>query len=721
MTRSALVEQAYALQQHEIDSQEKYRNVFALDKTFSWNKSTISSLDVNRILVHHAKLMTSTKAVPSQLVSALRNVCPSDSLRTLLRAVMTHKAMDDDAEGCLVETLVANVCRMACTDNDTSDNVLNGLLIASLSILTGSILCTEEDEKEGSLKKTGSTTRGEYIDTVLPALQVGSALSLLQCKDGTSSSFHLDEEILEYLGKASAVYEERIEIQKSRLERNETPVEIPPVEEGAEPSPIPIVPLTPTNNDEERQETEVPSPAEHGDEEFGSDSDSTDDSEERFNRNAMAGLVPHGMDEDDEDIHEDESSESSSDSEGDPQHVELVEEEDDDDDDDDGLDDEDESDIEDDEDSDIIEEEDDILREALALSLADQGPAFEAVQEAETSENANNDEHQQEEAARGEESDSTRSVENILATTDATEARMSSSAEEEDESSLPPMPPAPSHYPYAALLTTLSDADEAMISSAKKERSVYLDPSELSRFGSIPSSHALVHLLRYLTLAIQQRRKENEVDEDTIRSTPGGMGSTLFDPRLHPVARDVKDERNEDSENSVTLLLLMSTFLVLDQNRRHAIENLRHAIAAEQRNLQGEDESDDEDDSPLSAEDDPALALAMNYVEDDVYLEEDVPSDIAQSRRSESLESKGMRRKAAAAAHDSAARLKSLRKQIEAWRNRVKLLSQCTLMSMKCLREYLRATVSLWLQRSASLYPNHRPRSLISTNSCHQL
>ena len=93
---------------------------------------------------------------------------------------------------------------------------------------------------------------------------------------------------------------------------------------------------------------------------------------------------------------------------------------------------------------------------------------------------------------------------------------------------------------------------------------------------------------------------------------------------------------------------------------------------------------DDNDSSsaPLSGEeDDPALTLAMNYVEDDVPLS------------SESLENKGMRRKAAAAAHDAAALLKSLKKRAAAWKHEVRLRSMFVACSMKLIRQFLRSVV----------------------------
>jgi hypothetical protein len=575
---------------------------------------------------------------------------------------MTHKAIGGEDEN--VETMIRNVVKLAVASDERNEEVLHGLLICSLSILTGSILSAEDGELKGSLKKPCS--KGDYLDPVMPALQVGSVLSLLQCRDDTSSSFHFDEEILQYLANAACVFEERIELSKSASKAIlDRPL-----------SPIPIAPLRPPIL-QEYEEAE--------------DSDSTADSDGRDN--------PGPLPDEDAEIHQDDSSSSSSDSEEDPQHgdIEL------------------EADEEDEEESEG--EEDEMLREALTLSLADHRSLFaqeaatetlrddseEQVTAAETPRNLQEEEKED----RGSESDqsSSESPPSLMPANAA-----SSDEEREDESPLPPLPPPPSHYPYAALINSLSnlDRDRANDASLHEEVSPYLDPAQFSKFGSVPSANALVHILRYVMITVQRRREAIKTDDTAVQSTPGGMGSSLFERRLLPYS--IKDERREESDHAVSIQLLVATFLIMDRNRLHAIDNLRHAISAEQRNLQGEEEEDEEEDSPLSAEDDPALALAMNYVEDNVYVEDDLPpsSDTAQSNMSESLENKGMRRKAAAAAHDAATRLKSLRKQTDAWRQRAKLLSQCTLMSMQCLREYLRSSVSRWLKCNSLLICNTR-------------
>ena len=157
ITKSALVEQAHALQEYEIDSQKKYDEVFTPSSVAPCDNDIDSTLNVDRILSHHGRMNFSQKAAPPQLISALRNVCPSDSLRPLLKSIMTHKAMEGDAETMHLESLIANVCRMACEDKN-DDTLLNGLLISSLSILCGSILSTEESEKEGLLKETSDSS-----------------------------------------------------------------------------------------------------------------------------------------------------------------------------------------------------------------------------------------------------------------------------------------------------------------------------------------------------------------------------------------------------------------------------------------------------------------------------------------------------------------------------------------------------------------------------------
>jgi HECT-domain (ubiquitin-transferase)/SPRY domain/UBA/TS-N domain len=165
----------------------------------------------------------------------------------------------------------------------------------------------------------------------------------------------------------------------------------------------------------------------------------------------------------------------------------------------------------------------------------------------------------------------------------------------------------------------------------------------------------------------------------------------------------------EASQEHVVLQLLVACFLRLLGKRQEAIDDLRKTIAREHKAAQGasgtlsldthDEPRDDDDDrsrvasSPVvrDEQDDPALTLALNYVEDDVPLS------------FESLENKGMRRKAAAAAHDAAARIKSLRKMTEAAKERVKLYSHCTMLALRSLKNFMQTIVLTWLYDGQSL------------------
>jgi hypothetical protein len=223
-----------------------------------------------------------------------------------------------------------------------------------------------------------------------------------------------------------------------------------------------------------------------------------------------------------------------------------------------------------------------------------------------------------------------------------------------------------------------------------------LDPSNLNDFGSIPTSYVLFHLLRYTATEVERRLTINVKANVLPSIVAGGVGSSLF----------ALEHQNSDVENStvtmplvakkpdVTLQLLVASTLVMIEYRSDAIENLRKAITREQRmSHEGTFDADDDNDAacddestgvPLSSsgeEDDPALTLAMNYVEDDVPLS------------SESLENKGMMRKAAAAAHEATAMIQSLRKRTDCWKNEVSIISGCVLCSLKILRQFLQSMV----------------------------
>lgn len=282
-----------------------------------------------------------------------------------------------------------------------------------------------------------------------------------------------------------------------------------------------------------------------------------------------------------------------------------------------------------------------------------------------------------------------------LRTSDGQQSTSRTQGEEDDDSNLPPFPKPPASHQFSfrggssgPVATTDPDAR----ASSKKSIVPQLDPSELNDFGSISASHALSHLLRFAETVVEQRLSIDFRLNAPPSVVAGGMGSSLFASVHQSTEPSIT---NVDSscvtKQGVTLQLLVASFLLLIEQRNDAVENLCKAIAREQQLAQDGDfntdevnvaADDDASEAPLSGEeDDPALTLAMNYVEDDVLLSSDT------------LENKGMMRKAAAAAYDVAAMLKSLRKRTDAWKNEVKLYSACLECSAKILRQFLQYIV----------------------------
>mmetsp|Transcript_5454 Transcript_5454/g.16050 ORF Transcript_5454/g.16050 Transcript_5454/m.16050 type:complete len:561 (+) Transcript_5454:547-2229(+) len=134
-----------------------------------------------------------------------------------------------------------------------TESLLNGLLIAVLSILTAHPHSDEEDQPvQQSTQKIGKGAKmpaddvltdpsitGQTDPSPLPALQIGALLSCIAIDDADTAlddftansnhvdgvansgiyddSFHIPANLLEYLGEAASTYEERLEIQKNRL------------------------------------------------------------------------------------------------------------------------------------------------------------------------------------------------------------------------------------------------------------------------------------------------------------------------------------------------------------------------------------------------------------------------------------------------------------------------------------------------------------------------
>jgi hypothetical protein len=741
VTKAALVEQAYALAKYELDHVDKYDALFGDSRNacFSDRQKLFCQEEKDRILRHHAKVIaskrgagpsnaqtTGTKAMASapspQLVAALRHVYGGkdkegeqqhqqfDSLRTLLKSVMGHPAFAKEVEEARsssvktptttvptedaaedsesktigspptiqiqLESLIGNVCQVG------QDDVLHGLLIAVLSVLTSTEVIEEKDVQaaKGKVRDRRQVQHKESDPVPMPALQVGSLMSTLRPDEDDRNSWNFDSELLAYLGKAAASYEERIEIQKSRLlARLEEPHDhTHPSSSSAEvaathETPVGIssdaIALPDDNLDEDTADAAAASlsatvfeqiiAAATGDEtssnEDGAGESSESDSDE--DRDSDVVFDESGR----QAIENNDSSSSSSGSEAEPGDDEQVES--------------------DEEDDDMV------LRQALALSLVEQNQAIRV-----------DTTHQLDEERVAVPTSTSSSCPVTPGNETPISVREAGVMSDVDYSPLPSLPIPPKFYPYASMLPSSNDSEESGFSQ-------FFDPSDLSRFGTLPTSNVLVHLLRYSVMIVERLKftgrggdeANARIDGYSTYPVSGGIGCTLFLPN-QPYLKTQKSSADQGSEVGVSLQLLSALFILVTEKRNHAIENLRDALAQESRG-EGEDEDikkkDGHSGTPLSSEegDDPAIALALNYLDEEM------------SESKESLEAKGMRRKAAAAAHDAAEMLKSLRRRTDEWKERVKLYSHCALLAMKTLRLFLQGVTRRWLQERRGLTP----------------
>ncbi|KAG7353154.1 HECT-domain ubiquitin-transferase [Nitzschia inconspicua] len=801
VTKSALVDQAYALSKFEVDTVEKYDVLFGIGAD-STGSSLLHSLSFatrlrraefdnkkNRILKHHSKILEAKKAryqqscspfAPSpQLVAALRQVYGSSDgessslrdpktseessiLRSLLKSIMGHPAFsykDDENKGLFsatavpkstetfhepldtveenlrdggsatfaLESLIAYLCEHLDNDGSLPSAALeHGLMIAVLSALMGCQAPDGERKMEKSYQSvpTQRKSDGNIEAVTMSPLQVGSLLSLIHLDDDSTSEnpWALDKGLINYLGEAAAAYEERIEIQTARLlkrvnvdgataecktshesdndgatRKNEgvgaesagNPTDrmsregslsnhktLPPTIPSPETRESPANSGTPDAVNEEEIETVGASATVSGqlDEEPSEGREEpnlVEDSEDLVVLNSgdedfHVGHLP-GDSDGEESIVEDEDNESSSsssssasgaDPEDGDEHDELGEEED-----------EEEDDYIDEE----VEEQDDevALRQALALSLVEQleAPGSDSRIVVAELERAASDLV-------------TPGKETLL-----NDEKPQHIQEEFEESPLPPLPPTPEHNPHANELSIKIDDEQEGFDAA-----LSLDPSALQYFGSLPTRNVLMHLLKLLGDVMNRRvREKSECDVDSgskeaprIASIPGGMGSHLFPP-VHPFVKTMSSTES-DRDTAVSMQLLVALLLLTSKRRNEAIESLKQLLELESEVTQDNGEKNVVGFSTGEEGDDPAIAMALTYFEDEVMESKD------------SLEAKGMTRKAAAAAHDAAVLLESLRRRSNAWRDEVKLYSHCVVVAMRYLRHFFQNITRRWLQ-----------------------
>lgn len=671
-----MVDQAFALSSYDLDSLYKFRPILKhyggpnSNPKSNVPQPTIDSAVRERILQYQSKLQKEGKPQNAQWIQKLQdlwNTAPTVTnsellhvdtvpleIQALVESLQTHPIYENTDD-----TLEASVSNVVQNLTDAVDIV--GALVSVLNLVLAvpdTRTTATTDHKKKQLGDAKSEDVVQHDDEPFEfTLQVGALLSLLP-----ESAYPEHAPLFQYFGTAAAVYEERLELVAAQ--RPPTSIEVapdPPVvtedEEGlrSSDSPPPLVSRSAVDSeddDEENEESTVEQVEEPSGRRASVDSSDWDNEEEDEDLD---------QEDEEEDLVQQSSSDSSSDSSEDEEENVLDEEEEEENDDTDG-------------------EDEAALREALVLSAA-------ATEEA-----ASLSLPDAPEAASVPEASSLIESSSAAAIETPVSGR-SRSGEEEAEVGLPSLPTPPSEYPFG-----FKDSISGNVSpdpDAAKPESVLpiFDPAELSEFGAVPVQNVIAILLGFVENFIQNEvlRATDEPLQQDVEVFAGGMGTTLFAPEEYKVT---SREMTDQSGATVTMQILVSLLLLLTNQRIDAIENLQKAISREQRLLDGRHDDDEEDSTgaPFSSSgeaDDPAMALAMNYVESDVPLS------------SESLENKGMRRKALAAAHDAAMLQRNLKKRTEAWKDQVRFYSKALLCVMKALRGVLLCEVRDSLEKDS--------------------
>jgi len=592
-----------------------------------------------------------------------------------------------------MEAIIGNVCRSMLNKSDKSPPtkcLVHGVLIAILSILTGCLLSEEDLENLGLGEDSHLLLQQEHLpSSTLDAagnsdssfLQVGAVLSMLRSSSSRGTSdvvnnhdknvideFSLDEKLLKYFADASSTYEERIEIQKANLFSKLPTPELSKSEDDAKSDLPPLIDsVDDSSDDADGDETDVdqsdvnrensediPIFDEGGDNEARNASKSDDEHEGNSSDSSDSDNVQEG----ENDRHDSDGGgggESGNNFNNDDEDEESM-----------------------------------LLQRALALSLA---------------------------AAVGsgvsDESDADEGGNTSIATPPSLaplrDLDSDSSEKENTSDDLPPLPTPPplSMLPIHDKIITEAyeqeDENKAVkCNSSEEESSSVFDPSALSSFGNLPAAQVLLHLQRFVLDIMQNGTKgvseESRSEFESIMS-PGGMGSPFFGPQTPSFssakARDTASEQeafDDFAPDSITASLLFAS-LHLSNYLRNAAVAMLSEIVRDTTEIVDEYHSDEleiseqdikiansnESEDPLPDKDDPALGATLD-----------------------SFESKGMQRKAAAAAHFATLRHETKQKLVLLWSKKVSLYSICCLLSMRCLRIFM----GRWIQKGMNSSSN---------------
>ena len=585
----------------------------------------------------------------------------------------------------------------------------------------------------------------EDADPMAPLLQVGALLSALPMSDDDDKlmeGFVIADKLLHYFADAASTYEERVEIQKANLVRSQSKVHVSAVTlttpEAGKPPPSSSVILLLENDVEGGDEAtgiagddggasspSMPELIGHMSAETGSSPETSESENERSDgedpgraladedmEDEAGRLLRHIVsivrdveddddDEDDDDgMDEDESNDNDSSSESDHDLEEDSNEEASD---DDHQEDDDREHDEEHEDN-YNEEEDEDLQRALSLSLA-----------ADIGGNSSSEESHSDEINSRLINDATNNAMDAITKASAdvgvepmkagsddavddppstpaqpiSESMIATSVSKNEDDSLPlpqlPLPPPnymlPNQDHFAQYFEERKDEWKV---GSDIDLSAVFEPSALTLFGKLPSSHVLVHLFSAVLALMQDQvdSKALSVEDCDVGSNddkPANVtGSSIVSRFLskQTVSAMKKDDDNEEvnltssklatknafSPDSTTLSLLIAS-LHLSYNLRKSALTVLHELLSHSDNNEGDFNIPVDYGVDGDFQDDPADAEFAK-------ISAAFGSDTAKAA-SVCLEGKGLKRKAAAAAHDASLRSKTTLKLVGTWRKRV--------------------------------------------------
>mmetsp|Transcript_32185 Transcript_32185/g.67666 ORF Transcript_32185/g.67666 Transcript_32185/m.67666 type:complete len:3523 (+) Transcript_32185:112-10680(+) len=333
------------------------------------------------------------------------------------------------------------------------------------------------------------------------------------------------------------------------------------------------------------------------------------------------------------------------------------------------------------------------------------------------------------------------------------QSETTSQNQKNDANMTTPLPPLPTLPPISLLPnynhqfdtrseSTSAEAEneestEGVKLNADADLSAVFEPSALSSFGKVPASHVLIHLLRAVLGLVQGHDTNNTessdsgVSDTTVERLPSAMkGSRLFGLASSTKKRDNnggennaddKGEANNFAPDSVTASLLIASLHLSSHLRNTAVSVLTDLLSDDGNGKNNEgitdggivaDEDDDDSqsiqieeaaDDPLIEKDDPASGLDFGVVTaTSSATDNDYMIATTMSTSAESLETKGLKRKAAAAAQIATLRHNTKQRLVEIWRGRVAFYSACCLLNMRILRMFMGQCVQLGIFGSSS-------------------